>query len=319
MSDGNFSVAPSETLGVDRRKWSAEEDAHLTSAMMRFQHVQENRWTEIAANVPSRSAKACRKRWVNGLNERLKKGSWTKAEDDLLREGVTLLQHDWARIAEHVGQRSGDQCSKRWREVLDPAINKSVWTPEEDLLLKQLFEMHGSSWQIISRHFNNRRALQCRNRCCKLLGLHANPRGKNAGMDHCTQTQAAGSVNVSPALTATLPSHLHFPTSLPSSELSSPTMQGDLASPIGALLTELYDTNMHNKIENRNTDVTSTATPMFPMMQMPMVPLETTIPIPEQMPQVNGNMEPVSGRSYDVSVLPVPGFASSSMLHWSVY
>lgn len=128
--------------------------------------------------VPDRTAKACRKRWVNGLNDRLKKGSWTHEEDERLREGVAILSCDWARIAEHVGQRSGDQCSKRWREVLDPTINKSPWTEEEDTLLTQLYEKHGSGWQVMSTHFNNRRALQCRNRCCKLLGLHAYPRAK---------------------------------------------------------------------------------------------------------------------------------------------
>lgn len=91
-----------------------------------------------------------------------------------------MMSTDWARIAEHVGNRSGDQCSKRWREVLDPMINKSSWSSEEDKLLVELFEKHGSCWQHISTFFNNRRALQCRNRCCKLLRLHTPNRSKNS-------------------------------------------------------------------------------------------------------------------------------------------
>lgn len=167
-----------EPFFVDRRKWTPEEDALLIQAMSRFRFMQETRWTEVAGNIPGRTAKACRKRWVNGLNDRLKKGSWTSDEDTRLREGVALLSNDWARIADYVGQRSGDQCSKRWREVLDPAINKTNWTPEEDKKLVELFEKHGSCWQEISAHFDNRRALQCRNRCCKLLGLHSHQRVK---------------------------------------------------------------------------------------------------------------------------------------------
>ena len=163
---------------VDRRKWTPEEDGMLKMAMNNLKDCRETRWTEIAASVPGRSAKACRKRWVNGLNDRLKKGSWMKEEDDRLREAVAIMSNDWARIAEYVGQRSGDQCSKRWREVIDPAINKTSWTNEEDELLVSLFHKHGSCWQVISTHFNNRRALQCRNRCCKMLGLHAHPRKK---------------------------------------------------------------------------------------------------------------------------------------------
>ena len=160
----------------DRRKWTSEEDALLIQAMKQFRYLQDVRWTEVAATIPDRTPKACRKRWVNGLNDRLKKGTWTPEEDNRLRQGVALLNYDWARIAEHVGQRSGDQCSKRWREVLDPAINKSPWTPEEDELLSDLYHKYGSSWQVISTKFNNRRALQCRNRCCKLLSLHGTPR-----------------------------------------------------------------------------------------------------------------------------------------------
>lgn len=152
-------------------------------AMNNQQDMQETRWTEIAASVPGRSAKACRKRWVNGLNDRLKKGTWTMEEDNRLREAITLLSNDWARIAEYVGNRSGDQCSKRWREVLDPTINKASWSAEEDQLLVDLYNKYGSCWQVISTHLNNRRALQCRNRCCKLLGLHAHPRKKTASSD----------------------------------------------------------------------------------------------------------------------------------------
>lgn len=171
-------VPTMDSSTIDRRKWTPEEDALLTEAMGHFQLCQEVKWTEVAAFIPGRTAKACRKRWVNGLNERLRKGSWTEEEDNRLREGVKLLANDWARIAEHVGQRSGDQCSKRWREVLDPCINKSQWTEEEDKLLTDLFYKFGSSWQVISTYFDNRRALQCRNRCCKLLGLHAQSRVK---------------------------------------------------------------------------------------------------------------------------------------------
>ena len=56
----------------DRRKWTAEEDALLIQAMKHFGCVNEVRWTEVAAMVPERTPKACRKRWLNGLNERLK-------------------------------------------------------------------------------------------------------------------------------------------------------------------------------------------------------------------------------------------------------
>ncbi|WFC97469.1 hypothetical protein MYAM1_000183 [Malassezia yamatoensis] len=222
------------TGNVDRRKWTPEEDALLTQAMSRFQHTKEIRWTEIAAQIPERSAKACRKRWVNGLNDRLKKGSWTHEEDRRLREGVALLSSDWARIADLVGQRSGDQCSKRWREVLDPAINKSSWTAEEDRLLIELFHKHGSAWQVISTNFCNRRALQCRNRCCKLLSLHSYPRAKKSVSDTIPKDTVVSSLPSqpfsSPGVSPTSPSFFeplnHSPTAWSTGRIDSNTMQG---------------------------------------------------------------------------------------------
>ncbi|WFD35117.1 hypothetical protein MCUN1_001966 [Malassezia cuniculi] len=203
-----------DTTVRDRRKWTPEEDALLTRAMKRYRYLQDVRWTDVAATIPDRTPKACRKRWVNGLNDRLKKGSWTSEEDDRLREGVAMLNSDWARIAEHVGQRSGDQCSKRWREVLDPAINKSPWTPEEDKMLTELYHKHGSSWQVISTHFNNRRALQCRNRCCKLLGLHGTSRSvpQTPSFEPMSDQNALSSGEISTAAaTPVSPFGLSFP------------------------------------------------------------------------------------------------------------
>ena len=212
----------------DRRKWTAEEDALLIQAMKHFGCVNEVRWTEVAAMVPERTPKACRKRWVNGLNERLKKGSWTAEEDLRLREGVAKLNSDWARIAEHVGQRSGDQCSKRWREVLDPAINKSAWTPEEDQQLVQLYHKHGSAWQFISTFFNNRRALQCRNRCCKLLGLHGSPQVKSENASGRLESKTDSS-----ALNPSAPGVCPPAFSLPPSALSNmPSNEEHWASPV---------------------------------------------------------------------------------------
>ena len=193
--------SPYDGAAIDRRKWTPEEDALLTMAMNNLQDVNETRWTEVAASVPGRSAKACRKRWVNGLNERLKKGTWTTEEDNRLREAIMHLDSDWARIAEFVGNRSGDQCSKRWREVLDPTINKAPWTAEEDRLLVEFYHKHGSCWQVISTYLNNRRALQCRNRCCKLLGLHAHPRKKATCGNK--QSPTAQSFSASPSMIPT--------------------------------------------------------------------------------------------------------------------
>jgi hypothetical protein len=42
----------------------------------------------IAASLPGRTNKDCRKRWHNSVAGGLKKGQWSKSEDALLARGV---------------------------------------------------------------------------------------------------------------------------------------------------------------------------------------------------------------------------------------
>lgn len=45
-------------------------------------------WDKIAKNLPGRSNKDCRKRWLNVVAGGLRKGAWTSYEDSQLQEGV---------------------------------------------------------------------------------------------------------------------------------------------------------------------------------------------------------------------------------------
>lgn len=110
------------------------------------------KWSKIAACVPGRTNKNCRKRWFHSLDPSLRKGPWTEEEDQLLREGVMKHPNQWSKIADMLEGRTDDQCAKRWRESLDPTIDRSEWTPEEDELLAEKFGEYGSQWQKIAQH-----------------------------------------------------------------------------------------------------------------------------------------------------------------------
>lgn len=73
-------------------------------------------------------------------------------EDDL----VVQLVHrygpkKWTQIAKHLNGRIGKQCRERWHNHLDPNINKSPWTEEEDRLLAQAHEQYGNQWAKIAK------------------------------------------------------------------------------------------------------------------------------------------------------------------------
>lgn len=43
-------------------------------------------WFRIGAEIPSRNRKQCRDRYMNHLNSGVKKGDWTREEDNLIFE-----------------------------------------------------------------------------------------------------------------------------------------------------------------------------------------------------------------------------------------
>ncbi|KAG0344118.1 hypothetical protein BG004_004719 [Podila humilis] len=160
-------ITPRKRDRGERIVWTPEEDNSLRTAVQIYGDKTE-KWAKIAACVPGRTNKNCRKRWFHSLDPSLKKGAWTDEEDHLLRTGVDKFKGQWSKIAERIPGRTDDQCAKRWRESLDPHIDRAAWTPEDDEVLLQRFHEYGSQWQKIALAFPGRPGLHCRNRWRKL-------------------------------------------------------------------------------------------------------------------------------------------------------
>ncbi|KAK1801570.1 hypothetical protein P4O66_004625 [Electrophorus voltai] len=99
-----------------------------------------------------RSEQDCKHRFTTVLDPNLVKGSWTKEEDERLMELVTKFgDKKWTRIAKYLKGRRGKQCRERWHNHLDPSINKTSWTTEEDVIICKAHNMLGNRWAKISR------------------------------------------------------------------------------------------------------------------------------------------------------------------------
>ena len=56
--------------------------------------VWEHRWTVIASNLPGRTGKQCRERWVNQLDPSIKRDqNWTEEEDRIIMEVLPRPPH----------------------------------------------------------------------------------------------------------------------------------------------------------------------------------------------------------------------------------
>lgn len=98
--------------GIKKGKWSADEDKLLKSAVEKY---IDRGWKYISQFLPARSDSQCRERWVNSLNPSLKKGKWSKEEDELL---LSLIGQPWLDICKKIEGRTAKQCRKRYFKLI---------------------------------------------------------------------------------------------------------------------------------------------------------------------------------------------------------
>ncbi|KAK9273325.1 hypothetical protein L1049_018134 [Liquidambar formosana] len=129
-------------------------DKILAFAVQKF---NSKNWKKIAEYVPDRTDVQCLHRWQKVLNPDLVKGPWTKEEDDLIVELVGKQGNKkWSEIAKSLPGRIGKQCRERWHNHLNPDINKSAWTKEEELALIKAHEIYGNKWAEIAKFLHGR-------------------------------------------------------------------------------------------------------------------------------------------------------------------
>ncbi|KIK70435.1 hypothetical protein GYMLUDRAFT_32442 [Collybiopsis luxurians FD-317 M1] len=141
--------------------WSQHEDDLLRIAVAK--HGVQDNWKAVAAEVPGRNNKACRKRWLHSLSPMIKKSAWTTAEDALLVHLYTIHGPKWSFIARQIDGRTDDACSKRYNDALDPNLKREEWTSDEDASLLQAYGEIGGKWREIGFKLQ-RSSLACRNR-----------------------------------------------------------------------------------------------------------------------------------------------------------
>ncbi|PGH02437.1 hypothetical protein AJ80_08857 [Polytolypa hystricis UAMH7299] len=151
---------------------------------------------------------------ANGLNT----GTWSPAEDDRLREAVAKYGTRWVVVAAEVSTRNGDQCAKRWTENLNPDLDHSPWTPQEDRLLMQLVETYGRNWKFMANSFLESRApLALKNRYSLLMR-----RLKRQGSAGSKQLPSSTVTSASSTMTFPAQYQNYFDLSVGSTDISPP-------------------------------------------------------------------------------------------------
>ncbi|GAA5993039.1 hypothetical protein JCM10908_003071 [Rhodotorula pacifica] len=155
---GDPGVAGMVLPGSLIRSWDETDDIRLREALERGDGKKT--WSQIARDAFPDDAfgKAeCQARWAILSKPRTVKGAWTNEEDNKLRALVNEHGSEkWVAISEEMRTRTGKQCRERWHNHLDPSIKKSVWTAEEDAIIRDLHARIGPKWAEMAKYLPGR-------------------------------------------------------------------------------------------------------------------------------------------------------------------
>ena len=92
-------------------KFTQSEDTLLKKLVSKY---GENKWEEIASQIPGRNTRQCHDRWFYYLNPNVKKGPWTEEEEKMLFKCVKEIGPHWVRISKLFEGRTDTQIKNKW-------------------------------------------------------------------------------------------------------------------------------------------------------------------------------------------------------------
>lgn len=99
----------------------------------------------------------------------VKGGVWSNLEDQILKAGVSKYgPHQWSKIASLLQKKTSRQCEIRWTEYLQPSLNFTKFSKQEDIKLLNLARRLPNQWRSIGSMLN-RPAQTCIERYNKLM------------------------------------------------------------------------------------------------------------------------------------------------------
>jgi hypothetical protein len=175
--DSTISLAPTRfrqrnRYAAKKQSWLPSEDEMLIEIAT---HTHDIQWQSLTPLFPGRTGRELMDRWRKVLDPGLRRGSWTSGEDEIIKRFVAERgTNAWKALEAFLPGRLGKQCRERWHCTLDPAIDRSPWTDQEDEALHLLHDTYGGQWSKIQQFMPTRPANALKNRWNSVLSRRLN-------------------------------------------------------------------------------------------------------------------------------------------------
>ena len=107
--------------GLIKGAWGKEEDSKLISL---YEKYGQN-WAAISKEMPQRTGKQIRDRFLNSLDTRYKRGKFSEEEDKMILKYHKIYGNHWAKIAKKIKTRTGDMIKNRFYSSLKKNITNN--------------------------------------------------------------------------------------------------------------------------------------------------------------------------------------------------
>ncbi|GAA6235101.1 snRNA-activating protein complex subunit 4 isoform X2 [Lates japonicus] len=146
-----------------RRTWTPAEDTLLRELVHRMRIGNFIPYTQMSYFMKGRDPAQLIYRWNQVLDPSLRKGPWTKQEDQLLLQAVSRHgERSWWRIRLEVPGRSDSACRDRYHDCLKAGTKRGAFDQQERALLLTLVHKHGvGRWAKIAAEIPHRYDAQC--------------------------------------------------------------------------------------------------------------------------------------------------------------
>ncbi|KAF8065907.1 MYB119 [Scenedesmus sp. PABB004] len=111
-------------------RWTTEEHDKLAYLVDKW--GSEKNWAKVAEEMPGRTGKQCRERWLNHMKPGIIKGNWSSEEEFLLAQCHALVGSHWSKMTKRLPGRTENSIKNFWNATLrSKAPNKKrgmLWT-----------------------------------------------------------------------------------------------------------------------------------------------------------------------------------------------